>query len=200
MSRETIAVDVDDVLASEREAVRNYINGEFGTDHTLDDYSVEGPYERYWEHVWQVPDEVARQRFEAYLRSGIHESMRAHDGAVGTIERLRENYDLAVVTSRQDILFDITRAWLEECFPRAFKRVEFVAAWSKDEKVSKAVVCRGIGASYLIDDNLDNCRVAAEVGIKGLLFGNYGWNRNKDLPPGVVRVENWKSIGEYFGV
>lgn len=197
-AKKIIAVDVDEVLAAEKEAVRLFINEKFGTNHTPEDYSIEAHYWGYWESVWRVSDEEAHQRFTAYLNSGSHGSHQIVEGAVEAILTLQKEYDLTVITSRNDQLFDITHQWLETNFPKVFKRVEFVTLWSKDKKVSKAVICNNIGASYLIDDNLEHCALVAEVGVKGLLFGEYGWNKGKVLPTGVVRVKDWQAVLEYF--
>ncbi len=201
MSRKMIAIDIDDVLASERETIRNFINKNYGTHHTTEDYSTEGPYWGYWEHVWQVSDDEARERFAAYLASGQHAEMQVTDGAIDAVTRLQVVYDLTVVTSRMDTLIDITQDWLSRTFPEAFKRVEFVAAWDNNTvKASKAVICEAIGAAYLIDDNMDHCNLAAEAGITALLFGDYGWNRTGALHKKVTKVKTWKAVEEYFGI
>lgn len=199
MNRETIAVDADDVLAAEREGIRLYINQHNGVSLTADDYAVEGPYWGYWEHVWQQDEETARSWFKDYLDSGVQASHPLVSGALEGIGKLQENYDLVVVTARQDHLFDITQAWLEQHFPSVFRDLVFVRLWSKDREATKAEICNELGAKYLIDDSVDHCNLAAEAGIQSLLFGDYGWNRNPEyLHPGIVRVAGWQSIREYF--
>lgn len=70
--------------------------------------------------------------------------------------------------------------------------------WSRDQKATKAAICTSIGASYLIDDNLEHCALAAESGLDCLLFGEYGWNKAEILPKGVTRVKDWHAVLEYF--
>ena len=53
-----------------------------------------------------------------------------------------------------------------------------------------------IGASYLIDDSFGHCELAAEVGIKAILFGNYGWNRQQTLIDGIVRCKDWDAVSK----
>jgi hypothetical protein len=62
------------------------------------------------------------------------------------------------------------------------------------------MICQEIGAGYLIDDNVEHCRLAAEAGVKALLFGEYGWNKHLPTPPGVERVKDWKDVTDYFNV
>lgn len=198
MNREIIAVDVDDVLAAEVDGIREFINTKFGTSHTPDDYYINAPYWYYWEHVWNVSEEEAAERFETYVSSGHHASFHTVEGAVEAISELQQGYDLAIVTSRNHKLADLTHDWLEEKFPSVFRQIEFVEVWSRDKSISKAVICNSLGASYLIDDNIEHCRLAAEEGIKSLLFGDYGWNQTKKLPEGVGRAQNWGEVLKYF--
>jgi hypothetical protein len=65
-----IAVDLDDVLANEREGIRVFANRVYGYRHTSEDYNVEGDYSRYWERVWGVSHEEGDRRYAAYCESG----------------------------------------------------------------------------------------------------------------------------------
>ncbi len=198
MPKPIIAIDIDDVLAGENETMREFINKTFRLNLTPEDYLVEAPYHGYWEKVWDVDEKEGRKRYQAYLDSGIKEHHSPLEGAVKAITKLQEKYDLVIVTSRYDFLIDITHRWLEEHFRDVFKSVEFVPVWDKSMKISKAKICKKVGASYLIDDNVEHCSLANEEGIKSLLFGEYGWNRAKKLPPGVTLVKNWQEVLEYF--
>ncbi|HSX18161.1 MAG TPA: HAD hydrolase-like protein [Candidatus Saccharimonadales bacterium] len=193
-----IAVDVDDVLAAENEGIRQFINQTYGHSYTAQDFLVEGEYNGYWEHLWQLDKEEALKRFDAFLNSSIKDNLKVVEGAIEAIEKLKRRYELIVVTSRYGRQLTTTEPWLEGHFPKTFSQVAFVATWSKDKKVSKAVVSKEIGADYLIDDNFEHCELAAKEGITALLFGDYGWNRSKKLPVGVIRAKNWQEVLEYF--
>lgn len=150
MTRELIAVDVDDVLCCEREGIMRYINQKYGQSHTLDDYNIKGDYWGYWESVWKQDDETAER-------------------------------------------------WLNEHFPETFKQIEFVKLWSKDKKVTKAEICDHLGATFLVDDSVEHCNVAAEAGLQAILFGDYGWNRSPDrLNERIVRANGWSDVLRYF--
>ncbi len=196
--RALIAIDVDDVLAAERDAIRTYINEAHGLQLTPQDYAVEGQYWGYWEQVWGVDGETGRQWYKGYLDAGVKRQLQAVDGAIDAIMHLKEHYNLAVITSREDSTFDVTHEWLNMHFPEAFKHVEFVTLWDKDRKVSKAAICDHLGASYLIDDNVEHCNLAAEAGVQALLFGEYGWSNSSEHHPGVRRVKDWVAVKDYF--
>lgn len=193
-----IAVDVDDVLADEKEDVRKFINKRYNLRHTPEDYMIEAPYGKYFERVWGVKVEKGLEMYEAYFSAGIKAKHKPVKGAVETIGKLEKSYNFAVVTSRGDRSFVFTHAWLEGHFPKVFKQVAFVPIWSKDKEVTKAAICKEIGAVYLIDDNAEHCNLAQEAGVQALLFGEYGWNRNVELGKDVIRVRNWQEVLEYF--
>lgn len=198
MSRETIAVDIDDVAADENGGIREFVNREYGFNHTHEDYLEDGAYMGYWERIWQVDPDKAKEIYDAFVNSPDKASLKVIDGAIEAIDQLKQRYELVVITSREGAAMEVTKPWLEQHFPDTFSRVEFVAAWSKERKVTKALIGKALGVKYLIDDNATHCNLAAEEGIQALLFGDYGWNRKLELHPNVTRVMNWREVLEYF--
>lgn len=198
-SRPVIAIDIDDVLAVENEAVRQFANARYGHAHTAADYLVPGEYWGYWEGVQQVDADEGRRRYAEYLASGIKARMQVMDGAQRTLGELRRRYDLVVVTSRDPLLVDITHAWLERHFPAHFRDIAFVAMKTGDVKGSKAVVCRELGATYLIDDHPGHLKAAHDMGVEGILFGHYGWSASVPLPETTRRARDWREVRGHFG-
>jgi 5'(3')-deoxyribonucleotidase len=136
-TRQTIAVDVDDVLSATNDSMRQFINKTYDLNFSPEDYSVEGEYHGYWEVIWGVDKEEGERRYQAFLDSGGMGNHKTHNGAVEAIKELKKKYKLVIVTARDDFLFEVTEKWLERHFPKTFSQVEFVPLWSKDEKVSK---------------------------------------------------------------
>ncbi len=199
MAMPIIAVDIDDVLANEHLAIREFINKKYGTTHSAEDYLVDGEYWGYWEKVWGRNKDEGKQWFRAFIESDDKANQRPVKDAIKTIQYLKKvGYTLVVVTSRDSSLVSITQTWLEKHFPAAFKGVEFVHVWSGDNRTSKGIICREVSAGYLIDDSPEHCELAAEAGVKVLLFGEYGWTNSRKLPKGVIRVKNWQAVKEYF--
>lgn len=198
--KQTIAVDVDDVLGDENTAMMQFINRRFGTAHTIDDYNITADYWGYWEAVWGVGDEEGAARYGEFVQAKMSQEvvLAPLPGAIETLSFLKQQYDLAIVTSRKADLLEVTELWLESHFPSTFAGVHFIELRGGRHKISKAQICREIGASYLIDDNAEHCALAQEAGVQGLLFGDYGWNRAAKVAPGVVRVRDWQAVREYF--
>lgn len=198
MSRPVIAVDVDDVLAIENDAVRQFANEHYGHNHTPEDYLVPGEYWSYWEMVQGVDREEGSRRYGEYVASGQKGRLEVMPGAIEVIDQLKKSCNLVIVTAREAHLTDVTKGWLNKHFPKTFRQVEFVALWSGDVKASKAEICQHLKADYLVDDSPIHARAAQEVGIQAVLFGEYGWAKGVDLPDDVVRCKNWLEVGEYF--
>lgn len=194
-----IAVDIDDVLAASAADFIKFSNKKWGTNLTIDDY------DEHWAKMWQVDhkEEVRRSKVvhdeEVFLKfSHFPEARRV-------LEKLSKRYRLVIVTSRIRALKKGTLEWIEGSFGNLISEFHFAGIWDDIEKNSaekvkatKAEVVRQIGADYLIDDQPKHCFAAAGAGITSLLFGDYKWNRNIELPQGVVRAKNWKEIQEYF--
>lgn len=198
MSKPTIAIDIDDVLADENGGMRDFINERYGLDLSQADYEIPAPFWGYWHKVWGVDDEEGTRRYQAYLESGVSRKHLVKPGAIDAIAQLKKKYKLVIITSRHDTHIDLTHAWLDEHFPKAFEEVAFMAVWSGDRKASKAEIATKLGVQYLVDDNVEHCSLANEAGIQAVLFGEYGWSRGAKLPAGIVRCKDWGAVLEYF--
>src|SRR5574337_2004911 len=97
MKRQTIAVDIDDVLAANAKGFTDYSNQKWGTSLTPDDY------DEHWAKVWGVDEAEAEKRAKH-----IHQNDSFIIGAYGhdsdakkVLRSLAKNYTLVVVTSRR---------------------------------------------------------------------------------------------------
>ncbi|MEO5627321.1 MAG: hypothetical protein ABIQ89_00315 [Candidatus Saccharimonadales bacterium] len=198
MNKPIIAVDVDDVLASVNQAMMQFVNEHFGTTHTWEDYTVAGPYRRYWEEVvWKVGPEEGRKRYDAFIERGGQRGAPMLDGAIDVLETLKQTHDLIVITARDHDYIEDTHHWLSKNCPGTFDDIHFLPYHEgSDKKVAKGVIAKQIGASYLIDDNVEHCLGAQENGVTALLFGDYGWNQA--APNSLTRVKDWQAVKEYF--
>lgn len=118
----------------------------------------------------------------------------------------RHGFNLVVVTSRQLIIEQITREWLDRNFPKdTFSTIAFGNHYGKQGvETSKMELCRKLNARVLIDDSLDYVKEVAAAGMQALLFdldASYPWNRSEDLPDGVTRVTGWDmAVGEILKI
>lgn len=125
-------------------------------------------------------------------------------GAQQGVAKLRQiGFDLVVVTSRQFVIQDQTRQWLDRNFPKGtFSQVVFGNHWGLEgPKIPKVDICLQLGAVLLVDDALKYVNEIASAGIDALLFdlhGEYPWNTvDGHLPDRITRVHDWTSVVDY---
>jgi 5'(3')-deoxyribonucleotidase len=193
MKRQIIAVDIDDVLADHVAAFAVFSNSKYGTNigkHNYDDK---------WSNVWAVDrNEIERRALEFHTPESIMQ-YELIEAAQDALEQLRKNYELAIVSARPQHVLEATEKWLETHFGAIFSHISFVPYWDLTNPKTKADICHELGASYLIDDIVKHCNIAAEEGITSLLFGDYVWNQSDEVNPKVTRVKDWQEVLEYFG-
>ena len=203
MARQTIAVDIDDVLAASAAEWVRFSNERWGTNLTVDDYHED------WALMWQVDRATESQRALEIYASGMIRDFPPDKLAKEVLKELSADYDLVIATSRVYKVHQDTLKWLDEHYGGIFKAFHMSGIYDRiadgalpDEGVhhlTKGELVAEIGADYLIDDQPKHCLAAAEAGLKAILFGDYLWNRTlKDLPAGVAFCKDWQAVREYF--
>lgn len=198
MSRATIAIDIDDVLADNAAGFVAFSNRKWGTSLRPEDY------DEHWAKVWQVDHEEVERRAAAFHQSGVFREYERTDAAVPVLKRLSQDYNLIIVTSRRLEVRDDTVGWIHRHYPGVFtdEAIHFAGIWDVIDEHSihrtKADVVEQLGADYLIDDQTKHCVAVAEKGRETLLFGDYSWNQMHPLPDRVARVNDWAAVERYF--
>ncbi len=195
-SKSVIAIDVDDVIAANAKAFIEYSNQKFDTNLTIDDY------QEHWGEVWKVEYNEGEERAVEYIDSGHIATYGMIEGAREALLQLKKHFELIVLTTRRNSVKQLTKDWLEKYYPDVFDDFIFTGFFDSPTKdsinMTKAELAKSIRADYLIDDQLKHIMAASEIGIKGLLFGNYSWNKTDNLPKNVTRVTDWQQILIYF--
>lgn len=199
MSKQIIAVDVDDVLAAEAEFVISYSNEHWGGDFTLEDYS------EHWNNFWQVNHEELERRASELHQPGIVSGYRILPHGLAVLRKLKMEYELIVVTSRRKVVEGETLQWLDLHFPEIFSKLVLTGFWDDPDAadrhlLSKGSLLRDHDVVCLIDDQPKHCLGAVEHGMKAVLFGDYAENRSVDIPVGTTRCKDWLAVAEHFGV
>lgn len=196
MNKPVIAVDIDEVLASNAPSFIEYTNKKWGLNLTIDDYH------EHWAELWGVDHEETRRRAAEYNLSGVVEVMPHKGEAVDVLKQLAKGYTLVITTARHRELTDITKKWIDTYYQGIFSDIHHVGIWDTAHPhantFTKADICQQIGASFLIDDQSKHCNAVQEAEIQAIMFGDYSWNRNDEIVEGVVRCGNWDAVLEYF--
>eukprot|EP00242_Pyramimonas_sp_CCMP2087_P013649 CAMPEP_0198199864 /NCGR_PEP_ID=MMETSP1445-20131203/2989_1 /TAXON_ID=36898 /ORGANISM="Pyramimonas sp., Strain CCMP2087" /LENGTH=176 /DNA_ID=CAMNT_0043869769 /DNA_START=145 /DNA_END=675 /DNA_ORIENTATION=- len=167
---------------------------------------------RYCE-VWGGNDQEAVAKvYDFFETEYFKEQMETISGALEVLQDLQDRFRFVVVTSRQNIIQDATREWIEKFFPGIFEEVLFGNHWTKDSpnpddwnetKRTKLEMCQSIGAICLVDDSVTYAKQCAPFLKKVVLFGKYGWNTKdsdtSDLPESVARADDWTEVGRILG-
>lgn len=192
-----VAVDLDDVLFDFVGPFFSWHNLRYGTDLTPQDL---GPA-KYLFEAWDGTKEEAIDRLPRFFDEVDVLGLEPITGAAECLERIGAEYRLAVVSARDPSFVALTETWIDRYFTGVFDRVILGIGHSErgERSVTKADVCRQIGASVLIDDQLGHLTPAAEKGVRGLLFGRYPWNRRQPMPPNTIRVADWPEVCTALG-
>ncbi len=194
MSKPIIVIDVDDVLLPHFGCLIAWYNAEYGTNVTMAiNHSVDVM-------AWGADSiEEAVHRVHRYFETDTFKNEKPYDEAGPALTELGQNYELVIITGRDEAIEDITRDWLQTYFPDVFKEVHFTSLYSLVGKSrSKAEVTALLNADYFIDDNLPAVTEVAASGVPSLLFGDYPWNETDSLPGNVTRVADWPAVLKYF--
>jgi uncharacterized HAD superfamily protein len=167
--------------------LNTFCSHELGLHYTLDDYTC-----YHFATVWACSPAEANERVHSFFQSKYFAQLQPLPGAKSSLQRLQRVADLVVVTSRQHVIEEQTRAWLDEHYSGVFKTVLMGNHFAMSgASRSKAELCREVGASVLVDDNPVYARECAEAGIDVLQFGAYPWNRNVHAHPRITLVRSW---------
>jgi 5'(3')-deoxyribonucleotidase len=194
MSKEIIAVDIDEVLFPFIDEFIKDHDARFGTSldkNHFDTYEFSAPL------GLDVPTTIERvYAFQKRIDSKISEPFEESKEAVA---KLSKHYELAVVTARHPQFEDMTIEWLREHYKSSFVSITHIGfAPIMEKPITKAAVCLELGAIALIDDSIDHILQCSKSDIEGVLFGNYPWNQTNALPPNVTRCTSWLEVLEHF--
>lgn len=198
MSRQTIAIDIDDVLSDFASGFVKFCNERWGTHLTINDY------DENWTKIWNVDEEEARRRADEVQTGDLYRDLPHSDMAAQILAELSERFHLIVITSRRRPTREDTLAWMAKHYPMIdASMVNFAGFWDgaftqESCKMTKADIATSLNVSYLIDDQLKHCISAAEAGIESIIFGDYPWNQIDEMPSSMTRCANWLEVSEYF--
>ncbi|AMY05479.1 5'(3')-deoxyribonucleotidase [Staphylococcus condimenti] len=174
MERESIAIDMDEVLADTIKALIEEVNAR--TDLGIKETLLDGNKLRHFmpEHEG-VLDEVLKE-------PGFFKNLEVIQDSQEVVEKLSKHYDVYIATAAMDVptSFHEKYEWLRMHFPFLDPQ-NFVFCGRKNI----------VKADYLIDDNP---RQLARFTGKSLMYTAAHNIHNEDFD----RVNNWREIEKYF--
>jgi len=187
-----IGIDLDDVLADFHTGIMNYHNKVYGTSLKEKDFTT-----YLFNRIWGGSLQEAIQKVNDFHHSNYSEEISPISNSVESVNSLSKENELFVITSRPEFMKEKTEKWIKKFFGNSFSGIFFSSNhYSKAGGKPKSQICKELEVSLLIDDSLDYINQCPTIGIRGILFGDYPWNQNGNLPENVVRVKNWKEVLE----
>jgi len=192
--RETIALDIDDVLSVTAPAVIDYSNRKWGYALTLNDY------DEWWPNMWQVTTEQMMTMAHMMFEDGeVYPRLMVVDGAKRALEHLHnKGYKIIVLTARREEIRAETDRWIEENLPHVIDEVHYLNAREEytadSKKKTKGEKLVELGANYLVDNQIKHCNAAAGLGIRAVLFYQpWSWEDGESAS-GVRRAKDWEEV------
>ena len=190
-SKPVLAIDIDEVLMPFMEGFFKYQNTKFGTDFKI---TSTMPYHSAHQFIGDTVEQFQR-KLDGFIESDLYRKSFPIQGAQTAVEKLKDRYQLVIVTARPATVRELTEDWVRNHFPETFTDVYFVP-WVEDRVPDKQGSLVSLGAEILVDDNLSHIEEAVGGNVRGILFGDYPWNQTDTLPSGVTRAKTWSEVEE----
>lgn len=188
-----IAVDIDDVLFPFVDGVADYHNALKGTRLTVGDF-----FTYNFAEVWGTDREETEEIVAGFLGADNLE-LRPVEGAAEALTRLSHDFDIVLVTARNQVFEAETASWLRRHLPDLFQHVIFAGNPHDGRPYRpKGIICQELEAQLLIDDHPTNLLSAAECGVDGVLFGSKAWSVLDAPSARIVPCADWKAVVEYI--
>ena len=184
-----IGIDIDEVVV---ECVKHYLEiyrREYGKHKQFEDITTYN----LWEPL-EISREEAIALFDNMFNKEMLHKVDFIDGAKEFINKLAEKFDLFFITARPLTIKKETKDFLETHFPYILFEIRHSRRFSDEKSIAKEEICRNLGVSILVEDDLNHAEGCANVGIKVLLLDK-PWNQDFEHE-NVLRVYNWKEIYE----
>lgn len=204
-----IALDCDDVLFRSRDKVFEYLRthaGTFGIQDKVANLDTCGStMPEILEALQPGRLQMARMVLRATIRDrSFFAGIEPFPDAKEVLERLAGRFSLTALTTRPKSVVSLTQKKLDQYYPGCFQGIQYTGGLSCTGKVrnrTKGSFCSSIGASVLVDDQLDHCTSASDLGIEGIWFRGYEH-------PGIIRhmdthlwyVSSWDSLEVLLGI
>jgi 5'(3')-deoxyribonucleotidase len=192
-TRPVIAVDIDDVLFPFVLGMAEYHNHHKGTTLSPEDFTSFN-----FMDVWGGTQDETNSMIDGFMEAD-YLRLQPEPGAKEALARLKNDFDVVLVTARNQMFEANTVLWLRHHLPDLFKDVVF-AGNPHDGRAyqPKGIICKELGARLLIDDHPLNLMSATECGVEGILFGSKAWSVVDGPYPSIKACPDWPSVIEYI--
>lgn len=193
MKKPVLVCDIDDVVFPFIPEVAKHYNQQHQAALTPEDFVSFNLYE-----VWGGTQQEANTIIESFLGEP-QLAVKPIEGAIEAFARLKQDFDIVMVTARNGIFEGTTSTWLKEHFADLFSHVVFAGNPHDGRGYrTKGEICQELGAVLIIDDHPANVMSAVQQGTDGILFGDRTWTIEAESHEKVMHCQNWPAVEEYI--
>ena len=171
----TLLIDMDSVIVDLMTEWFQRYSQAYDDDLTVDSILC-------WQTEKYVKPECGAKIYDFLDEPGLFRHLKPLPGAIETLKRLSEDFDILIVTASRTHAYTEKEQWVEEHLPFIGKR-NLIFSHRKD-------MIRG---DVLFDDAPPNLRAFAATGRLAVAM-DYPYNRDVDVP----RVGNWAEFERYI--
>jgi hypothetical protein len=142
-----IAVDVDEVLCPFLKTMSKWKYPGFRAP-------ARHPY--HYGKLFRMTSKESKYMVDAFYFSEECHAMEPLEDSQKYLEIMSKQYDLYVMSGRQDIARHMTEEWIGRNYPGVFKDIILTNSFTPHE-VDKADLCHSLRMSAIIDDSFETC-------------------------------------------
>jgi uncharacterized HAD superfamily protein len=182
-----IGVDLDDTLAESLSAFLEFYKEKYGKIMKLEDFTAYTLNE-----IIGMPRQDEEKLLEEFDNSDYFINLRPLQGAVESINKLKQEHKIIIITSRPGKFREKTEEWIKKNFP-GIDKIIFIREEYQSVCKEKGQICKEAGVDLFIDDHINNILNCTKFGINTILI-NYPWNRSAEINERIKRADSWEEI------
>ena len=184
-----IGIDLDDVLADFITYLIEFHNQTYGTKLAKDEFN----YYEFWE-IWGGTRKEAIQKVYNFHNTSFFTNIKPTLGSIESINTLKKDNELVIITSRQNSVIKPTREWVNQHFPNCFSEIYFTNHYSlAGQQIKKSTICSTLSVDILVEDSLVYALDCLSKEREVILI-DQPWNQQEILPKGISRVKSWEEV------
>lgn len=172
-----IAVDFDDVIIPAATPFVEFCSRRLNKHISIDDLNSPDSYELFEGQIVTLQQEFGKD--ESWIK--LHQTPPSEDCKNKLLEFKSKDYDLVILTARDEGARPITEQYINTHLPNIFSAFYF--------SNRKGYTCKKENIDILIDDNLINIYDAEINGVIGIPLGSWSWTRTHPKC-----VPSWKDL------
>lgn len=144
--------------------------------------------------LMKIAEEEELKLWDRFFASNEYLSLKPSPQTVKTLEKLRESFELVILTNRTQRFRQSAITWIEKHLQGYFSKTLFASDFPEGKR-SKGSICADLGATLLVDDEPKNIFSCIEHDIPVVVYDS-PWNRK--LPKDLPRIKSLEEVERFI--